>query len=1068
MSEYKVPLDVVESFLLGHDDEKYIVNLEYDEKTNLIYKFKQLPDGTKTVDKEPLIAFLWMKHLGDLRQKVNFYGNNDLNIQNARKEYGITITSLNHGNHPKLKEGYKYLVTCDQGYMRLLEFFKSGGFYRSIFDKTNGINENFLILSPIEQYLISTGKRLFKGYEDYNEIEKFVFDLETTGLDPNTSRIFLVGCKSNKGFEELFDCEIEGEDADKTEVAAIAKFFAAIDYLKPTIIGGYNSANFDWDFIFRRCEILGIDITKLAKTLKDDVKINQKSNTLKLGNEVQDYVQTNMFGYSIIDIIHSARRAQAIDSSMKSASLKYVCKYNKVAKKNRVYIKGDKIGTIWKSDKKYFFDDKTGAYHQNKPSFERISLITREMVKNNPKKIFIFGDNDEREGYGGQAGQMRGEKNSIGIPTKKKPTMDDEAFYTDLEFDENKKKINFVIKQILDKIKDGYSIVYPRNGLGTGLAELPQRAPKTYQFLVGSINAIEKYINDGWVEVDGKYIVRRYLMDDLWETMEVDNIYNQTSFMLAKMIPTTYQRVSTMGTAGLWKLLMLTWSYEKGLSVPTQDTKRPFVGGLSRLLKVGYSKELRKMDFNSLYPAIQLAHDVFPSVDISGVMKSFLKYFHSERFKAKDLAKKYGNEGNKQLESLYKRKQLPLKIFINSMFGALGAPNAFPWAEMDVAEGITCRARQYLRLMVKFFMKRGYTPTVLDTDGVNFMAPESGEDHFYYIGKGLNSEVVEGKEYRGIRAVVAEFNDLYMKGEMALGLDGTWPSTTNLARKNYALLENDGMISLTGNTIKSKKIPTYIEEFLDKAFVLLLNDKGYEFVQLYYDHIENIYNKKIPLAKIATKAKVKKTIEQYKNRGLNKNGQQLPKQAHMELAILNNMSVNLGDTIYYVNNGTKKSHGDIQTTKKCKLKAAEVRLYEINNGKPPGSEFYTITEKVNCYLLDEKEMETNPLGLGEYNVEKYISMFNSRIKGLLVNFDISIRNKILIQKPEDKINWMISELKLTNGQPNKDADQDTIEELYTPTDLELAYWRKYSYVPDFWFNDNINFTIPGLGKEVPV
>jgi DNA polymerase elongation subunit (family B) len=1068
MSDYKISLSEVESFLLGHDDEKYIVNLEYDKETNLIYKFKQLPDGTKTTETEPLKSFMWMKHLGELKENLNFYGKNDLNIQNARKEYGITITELDHQNHPKLETGYQYLVTCDQGHERMLQFFRNGGLYGGVYDRRNGINENFLILSPIEQYLISTGKRLFKGYEDYDNLEKFVFDLETTGLDPKTSRIFLVGCKSNNGFEELFDCETDGDNADRSEVAAIAKFFAVIDYLKPTIIGGYNSANFDWDFIFKRCEILGIDITKIAKTLKNGEVINNRDGILKLGNEIENYVQTNMFGYSIIDIIHSVRRAQAIDSSMKSASLKYVCKYNKVAKKNRVYIKGDKIGALWSSDKKYYFDDKTGSYLEIKPKFEKMDYITREIVRDNPKKIFVFGDNDERDGFGGQAGQMRGEKNSIGIPTKKKPTMDPDAFYCDSEFEENKKKINYAVTQILSKIRDGYSVVFPSDGLGTGLAELPKRAPKTYQFLVANINAIEKYINNDWIEVDGKYIVKRYLMDDLWETMEVDNIYNQTSFMLAKMIPTTYQRVSTMGTAGLWKLLMLTWSYEKNLAIPVSDRKRDFVGGLSRLLKVGFSKDLRKMDFNSLYPAIQLAHDVFPSVDVSGVMKSFLKYFHSERFKAKDLAKKYGKEGNKQLESLYKRKQLPLKIFINSMFGALGAPNAFPWAEMDVAEGITCRARQYLRLMVKFFMKRGYQPTVLDTDGVNFMAPSTGEEYFYYVGKGYNSEVVAGKEYRGVHAVVAEFNDLYMKGEMALGLDGMWPATLNLARKNYALLENDGSISLTGNTIKSKKLPIYIEEFLDKSIVLLLNGKGYEFVQLYYDYIGKICDKKIPLAKIATKARVKKTIEQYRNRGVNKNGQPLPKQAHMELAILNNISVSLGDTLYYVNNGTKKSHGDIQTTKKCKLKAAEVRLYEINNGKSPGPEYYDITEKINCYLLDEKQMEVNPEAVGEYNVEKYVAMFNSRIKGLLVNFDIKVRNQILINNPEEKKNWMVSELEMVNSQPNKESDQDTIEELFTPSGLEKDYWGRYNYNPDFWFTDNTSFTIPGLGREVPV
>jgi hypothetical protein len=248
----------------------------------------------------------------------------------------------------------------------------------------------------------------------------------------------------------------------------------------------------------------------------------------------------------------------------------------------------------------------------------------------------------------------------------------------------------------------------------------------------------------------------------------------------------------------------------------------------------------------------------------------------------------------------------------------------------------------------------------------------------------------------------------------------------------------------------------------------LLNGKGYVFVQFYFDYVTKIYEKKIPLAKIATKARVKKTIEQYKNRGVNKNGQTLPKQAHMELAISNNLQVSLGDTIYYVNNGTKKSHGDIQTTKKCKLKAAEVRLYEINNGKPPGKEYYDITEKINCYILDEKQIESNPEALGEYNVEKYVAMFNSRIKGLLINFDISVRNKILIDNPEQKKNWLVSELSMVNNQPNKESDQDTVEELFTPSDLEQTYWAKYDYKSNFWFEDDIKFTIPGLGREVEV
>ena len=529
---------------------------------------------------------------------------------------------------------------------------------------------------------------------------------------------------------------------------------------------------------------------------------------------------------------------------------------------------------------------------------------------------------------------------------------------------------------------------------------------------------------DTYIKTTGDNIVERYLDDDLEETLTVDEEFNQGSFLLASLVPTTYERVSTMGTATLWEIQMRAWSYKHKLAIPAKNEKTEFVGGLSRLLKVGFSTDVLKLDFSSLYPSIQLVHDVFPKCDVTGAMKGMLKYFRDTRIKYKQLAEQYYDTDRKKSES-YGNKQLPIKIFINSMFGALGAPNAFPWAEMDVAEGITCRARQYLRLMVRFFVKKGYTPTVLDTDGVNFMAPETGEDDFYYVGKGYNDEVEAGKEYRGVHAVVAEFNDLYMKGEMALGLDGMWPSTINLARKNYALLEDDGSVSLTGNTIKSKKLPTYIEEFLDKSIVLLLNDKGYDFVMMYYSYVEKIYNKQIPLAKIATKARVKKTIQQYINRGTNKNGKPLPKQAHMELAIKNNVLVNLGDTIYYVNNGTRASHGDVQK------KGNEIML--------------------NCYMLENETIERNPNMTGSYNVPRAISTFNKRIEPLLVVFNKDVRDTLLVTEPQNRGIYTTKQCELINGIPFEDGDQDTLDEVMNISEQEVSYWDRRGLSPYYMY-----------------
>jgi DNA polymerase elongation subunit (family B) len=516
-----------------------------------------------------------------------------------------------------------------------------------------------------------------------------------------------------------------------------------------------------------------------------------------------------------------------------------------------------------------------------------------------------------------------------------------------------------------------------------------------------------------------------YLDDDLDETLQVDQEFNQGSFLLAAMIPTTYERVSTMGTATLWKMLMLAWSYKNNLAIPAKQGKTDFVGGLSRLLKVGYSKNVLKLDFSSLYPSIQLVHDVFPECDVTGAMKGMLKYFRDTRIKYKELAEKYYETDRNKSES-YGNKQLPIKIFINSMFGALSAPQVFAWGDMYMGEQITCTGRQYLRQMIKFFMSRGYTPLVMDTDGVNFSLPDDVETRTY-IGRGLNWKVKEGKEFNGPEADVAEYNDTFMRGEMALDCDGTWPSCINLARKNYATMDYKGKIKLTGNSIKSKKLPLYIEEFLDVGIRLLLEGKGKEFVEYYYEYLQKIYDKQIPLSKIAQRARVKLSIDEYKKRLTTKTkaGNSMSRMAHMELAIQEGINVNLGDVIMYVNNGLKSSHGDVQK-------------------KGDGVQ-------INCYMLDKNILDDNPDLTGDYNTARAVTTFNKRIEPLLVVFKDEIRADLIVTEPEKRGIFTTAQCELINGYPLGEGDQDNLEEVMTPSDNELSYWEKRGLSSDYMY-----------------
>ena len=907
-----VTQEEIKAFLEGNDPEEHIVAIEYDYASDAIYKIKEIPGQGKIIKKDTFTAFAWV---GDLRD-LNFYSKSKDLQKEAMKKHGIIIEKLETKGNERLEKGLKFMVKSMKGYRSLIQFFRDGG-VDPWGEKTKG---KLTVLPPVEQFLISREKRLFKGYEEYNDITRLGFDLETTSLEPKDGRIFMIGIKTNKGYQKVIECADEDQ-----ERRGLVEFFKIIDELKPSIIGGYNSANFDWFWIFERCKALNLDIKKIAKSLNPARPISQKDGMLKLANEVERFSQTQLWGYNIIDIIHSVRRAQAINSSIKSAGLKYITQYIKAEAPDRVYIDHLEIGPMYAKKEEYWLNVENGKYKKaDNPDF---------------------------------------------------------------------------------------------NNLDT-------RFPGKY------------------IKVTGDNVVERYLDDDLEETLTVDDEFNQGTFLLASMVPTTYERVSTMGTATLWRMIMLAWSFKNNLAIPAKEEKTDFVGGLSRLLKVGYSTNVLKLDYSSLYPSIQLVHDVFPECDVMGGMKGMLTYFRNARIMYKNLATEYKSTDSKKSLS-YDRKQLPLKIFINSMFGGLSAPHVYEWGEMNSGERITCTGRQYLRQMVKYFVKRGYTPLVLDTDGVNFSLPEGGVDDRVYIGKGLNWLVKEGQEYRGYYADTAEYNDLFMKGEMGLDCDGTWDSCINLSRKNYATMESNGKIKLTGNSIKSKKLPLYIEVFLDKGVKLLLEGKGQEFIEWYFEYHQRIYDKQIPLKQIAQRARVKLSIDDYKKRcGMKtKAGSLMSRMAHMELAIKHNLKVSLGDVISYVNNGLKASHGDVQKLTKNNYTKKELDLFTSVNGQEPENKT-TSTIQLNCYMLDQTEIENNPDLTGDYNIARAISTFNKKVEPLLIVFNKELRESLLIANPEDRGFFTKTQCELIGGIPNKEGDQDTIEDLLTITDLELKFWDR--------------------------
>ncbi len=120
--------------------------------------------------------------------------------------------------------------------------------------------------------------------------------------------------------------------------------------------------------------------------------------------------------------------------------------------------------------------------------------IYRIDLRTNPDVLYVFGDNVKRIGLGGQAGEMRGEPNAVGVATKWAPSMDNKEFFDDTDYYRIVKIIDEDFYPLFKAAEKGKTIVFPADGLGTGLSEMPTRCPKLYQHVRRNVQLIKAFL----------------------------------------------------------------------------------------------------------------------------------------------------------------------------------------------------------------------------------------------------------------------------------------------------------------------------------------------------------------------------------------------------------------------------------------------------------------------------------------------------------------------------------------------------------------------------------------------
>lgn len=684
----EVTKEQIHSFLNGYNPFERIIKIEGDYNSDKMAVIYRDENGKKKVSHEPFYPFCWAKTTA----AQSLFGGDRKLIKAKMNEFHISCKALRitttDGKVPeRMEHGYKLLfkATSQMSYQNFMKFFKDGGrpLYPNQNDANYGLRE-YIVVNPIEQFMIATGKRQFKGYDDYDELLRMQFDLETEGLNPQKDCISQIGIRTNKGYGKIIPVIGEGEEKLKNEVKALEEFFLIIKEIQPDVISGHNTENFDWYFIDERLKLRESSLEKFTENIFPHRGIykSNKQKVLKLGGEMEYYLPTIMWGTNITDSLFAVRRAQALNSNIKKADLKYITKFAKLNKPNRVYVPGKIINDTWSdTSETYAHNDVNGKWFH----------ITDDLLN----KTFTNDNNEEIIRY---------------------------------TYNNDKKLVD-------NKNSEIYDIV------------------------------------------TGRYIVQRYLLDDLYETDKVELSFNQTNYQICKMLPVPFEKMCTMGTAAIWKYIMCTWSYENNLAIPELIETHAFTGGLSRLLVTGYVDRILKLDYNSLYPSIILTHDINSKIDIMGAMSAMLEYILTKREeykgekksadkKVREITQLIENEPNnkelldelnkyKSKYTLFDNMQSAVKVIGNGFFGSYGSGSVFPWSDLICAEETTCTGRMALRLMIGWFTKLGYKPLVGDSftgDTPLFIKEnETGYINIKAISELINEEELNkdvlGREY---------------------------------------------------------------------------------------------------------------------------------------------------------------------------------------------------------------------------------------------------------------------------------------------------------------------------------
>ncbi len=202
-------------------------------------------------------------------------------------------------------------------------------------------------LPPEEQYLVDTGRTHFRGL-DFDALVRLQFDLETTGLDARTDRVFLIALRDTNGLATTLE---SAGDTDRDEADLLVRFCELVRARDPDVIENHNLHGFDLPFLVQRAKTLRV---ALCFGRLDGVAPRPRAGA-------RGKTRYTVPGRELIDTLDAVRRHDFSARDLPGHGLKAVARHFGLAGPAREYVPGAKVWEVYQRDpariRRYALDD---------------------------------------------------------------------------------------------------------------------------------------------------------------------------------------------------------------------------------------------------------------------------------------------------------------------------------------------------------------------------------------------------------------------------------------------------------------------------------------------------------------------------------------------------------------------------------------------------------------------------------------------------------------------------------------------------------------------------------------